>query len=316
MEPTLPPHLDDEALSSLIDGEPDPGAPHLGTCVECQARQAALADARAAIASVAPAAIDELTRRRLLTRALADVPTTAAAAPRWYRRPGTLGVAAAIAAVVLAVPLLASLDSGGDDDSSAAPAARLAESTAADSGYLFAGSDLGDLGEISEDTLRERLAITRAGALDEEAGTSAAPAAEAAPAAPAVPAGSPTPNATATPAAGASPAAPESAAPAPKASSANPTASGRATGAGESPVEDLRRDAGDAATKQRAFGPITCVEALRADLSPGNSLRATGTGTRQGTPVVVAVFDAPDGTTTAYLLDPSDECRRLQSYVL
>jgi hypothetical protein len=142
----------DEAVSALLDGELGAFAADHGT-TEADARarleawpglderRAAYVDARAAVATPAPA-LDDVTRRRLVRNA-ADARAMPAAEPRRSRRWTVVGAAAAALVVVIGIGLAinASSDDGGtsSSDSAASSAGRVASDLHGDSG------DVGDL---------------------------------------------------------------------------------------------------------------------------------------------------------------------------
>lgn len=141
-------HLNDEALSVLLDGDgetdvPAGAATHLAGCASCAARQAGLAAARTALRVAPVETVDDLTRRRLISAAMAATAEPAPVVTRrpWYLRPVMAGgVAAALLLVFATVAFL-----GGDKDSNDTVA-----SSAAGSGEI-AAAFLGDLGDISDD---------------------------------------------------------------------------------------------------------------------------------------------------------------------
>jgi hypothetical protein len=134
-------HLDDDALSAAVDGVLDaaPGeAVHLASCPACQARRDLLAAARAALLAAPVEAPDELTRRRLLSQAIEAAGRGGKEQPRpWYLRPA-VGVAAALVAMLAAVPLLLDRRDGGRDLSATA------------ANRESAAPYLGDLGDVSD----------------------------------------------------------------------------------------------------------------------------------------------------------------------
>jgi hypothetical protein len=155
------PHLDDEALSAAVDGALDAGADHLRACAACRARRDQLAAARDALRDAPVDPLDELTRRRILARALDEAAPVSRPRP-WYLRPAVGGIAAALVAVLAAVPLLLDRQDRSTD---------LAATGSAESAAPF----LGDLGDVS-DPAALRAAL---GASDTAAGgTSAAQSAE------------------------------------------------------------------------------------------------------------------------------------------
>lgn len=118
-EPTADDHLDDEALSALIDGQLSTGAGHASTCVTCGERLVALRSA--AIAVRQPVAVDPERREATILAALAAadehrrpdrVPSLAARA-RARRLPVLAGAAAAAVALLVVLPL--ARDDGGSN---------------------------------------------------------------------------------------------------------------------------------------------------------------------------------------------------------
>lgn len=118
-QPTADEHLDDEALSALIDGELSIVAGHASTCVICGERLVALRSA--AIAVRQPVTVDPERREATILAALAAaderrhpdrVPSLAARA-RAHRLPVLAGAAAAVVALLVVVPL--ARDDGGSD---------------------------------------------------------------------------------------------------------------------------------------------------------------------------------------------------------
>lgn len=165
-------HLDDEALSALIDGELSTAAGHASTCVTCGERLVALRSA--AIAVRQPVAVDAERREVTILAALAAadeghhsnrVPSLVARA-RARRLPVIAGAAAAVVALLVAVPLtrdgsdqLATTPADRVDDSaslrSAAPAAPHAPAA-----EIAGGADATPsrhLGELAGVDLAERL---------------------------------------------------------------------------------------------------------------------------------------------------------------
>jgi hypothetical protein len=157
-------HLDDEAISAVLDGEgTTEEAAHVDACATCAARRDALRDAsllvRTPIAPVAPADRDEAVRRALQADA---APANVVPMRRGRHAPAWIGAAAAIAAVVLGVVVVANgtgddtgsdsatgaLDPGSDD---AAGGAALPE--AAGRGPV----DGGDIGAIDVRSLRSTI---------------------------------------------------------------------------------------------------------------------------------------------------------------
>ena len=279
-----PDHLDDERLSGLLDGdaaEPDVAA-HLQACDRCTGRQAELARARAALATVPVEPLDEVTRRRLLTAALDAVGPVPAARRRWAQRhPALVGsAAAAILAVLVGIPFVAGHGGGGTKQSLSAAAPQAAPSEP--------GAYLGDLGDLGD---RDQLRLRLSGAAGSVAARNAAPAAAGgATAAPAAPAASPS-------AAGVPP-------------STTPNAPGGSGGSGA--TKSAGSTAADSAAPysteaQLASDPDRadtdrCVAALLDGPARGGRLTRSGVGTWQGRPAVVAAFELSGGT-VAFVTD-------------
>lgn len=285
MSSALPPHLDDETLSGLLDGEPEPAGGHLAGCADCRARQELLAEARLLVATPTSGELDELTRRRLLSTALAAAPAPATdARPRWYRQPAMVGgIAAAVVAIVLAVPVINALNDGGaDEDASTAAPALVAETPAAEGEFSALPTDLGDLGEISEPVLRQRFSSVATDATDMSDSAEGAPQTLAAP----------------------------KPAPAPPAAV---TATGGDTGAASAREESMPAPDG-APYDNRVGASEPCVNAVLAGPARGGRLRATATGTVRGTPVTVLVVDTDDGTKA--FVAARDGCQVLKTYTL
>lgn len=148
------PHLSDEQLSDVIDAGLDrrdfPGAnsaehdDHLASCPDCRGRVADLAEARNRLREPPP--LDELTRQRLISKALH---VGASSPPR--RWAVLVGVAAALAAL-LGTPLL--IGGGGEDN-------QVALRQSASGEAAIGGRFLGDLGALGDEAsllavLRER----------------------------------------------------------------------------------------------------------------------------------------------------------------
>jgi hypothetical protein len=282
MSSAPPPHLDDETLSGLLDGEPEPAGAHLAGCADCRARQELLAEARLLVAAPTSGELDELTRRRLLSAALAAAPAPVTAArPRWYRQPVMVGgIAAAVAAIVLAVPVINALNDGGrDEDASTAAPALSAEAPAAEGERSFLPSDLGDLGEISESVLRQQFSSAAVDA------TTMSDAAQGAP---------------------------KAAQPAPPPQAPTPTAGDAGAGAEASREETAA--SGSDTYDNRVGGAEPCVNAVLAGPAQGGQLRATATGTLRGTPVTVLVVDTDEGTKA--FVAAREGCQVLETYTL
>ncbi|MGQ0520478.1 MAG: hypothetical protein ACT4PX_04895 [Actinomycetota bacterium] len=206
-------HLDDEQLSASLDGEGGPaGAAHLAGCEACTRRRAELDAVRRAVAAPGPGAAAGVADRAVgaalaawaaerastspgspplpttgdgaATRAssAASGDTPAEVIPLRRRRvpAWALGAAAAVAALLVAVPVL-TRDGGGDVEQTAGSVAGDEATSAEATGPVIYGGDLGPqddqlaLGRILES------ALAGAGAQDR---TMAAPAAEADQAAP------------------------------------------------------------------------------------------------------------------------------------
>jgi hypothetical protein len=283
MSSALPPHLDDETLSGLLDGDAEPAGAHLASCAECRARQELLAQARLLVAAPTGGELDDLTRRRLLNTALAAASdrVAAPARPRWYRQPAIIGVAAAVVAIVLAVPVIDAMnDSGRDQDASTAAPAVVAESGAQGAGGL--PSALGDLGEVSEAALRQRYgtSATDATAMSDSAEGGSSPMYAPAPATDEAPPAAPTPTG----------------------------------GEAEKAAREESTAADGNSFDSRVGGAEPCLNAVMAGPGQGGSLRATATGTLRGTPVTVLVVDTDDGTKA--FVAAREGCRILETYTL
>jgi hypothetical protein len=285
-------HLDDDALSASLDDalEDAAGQSHLAGCAICAARRDQLAAARSALAAAPVEPVDELTRRRLVTTALAEA-GPAAHRKAWYQRPALAGgVAAVLLALIAAVPFVTGGDNSGDQQAATAALDR-------------AGSEfLGDLGDLSDPSaLRERFGAQRSLALSEEAkATGEADAAGGSGAAEA-------PKAATAP-----PLAPVSGRPA-KPVPAAPTA-GAATDTAAEPYAQSNQSARDEAAGGGLDRTVAeaCARTLAGDVAQGSSLLAVATGTYHDTPAVVAVFSGERGT-TAYVA-ARDGCRLLIRY--
>jgi hypothetical protein len=143
-----PPHLDDEDLSALLDGEAGDGraAAHLAACPSCSARRASLAGARDALrgATVAPlagAVLDRLVATALEAPAEAVAPaSTARVAPigrgrgRRLSSPPPAWLVGAVASIAVLAGLAGLLRSGGgsDDDAGLSDVALRAEESGGD----------------------------------------------------------------------------------------------------------------------------------------------------------------------------------------
>lgn len=162
-------HLDDQALSAILDGETPP-SPHLDGCDECRARSEQLLGASHLVGIAVPPP-DPQRREEAIALALASYRPVRA---RWRPPVGALAAAAVLLAIAALVPLL--LTRGGNSEDAAT--SRLAESQAS---TTFAGDDAsgrslaagagetadaaglagpvmaGDLGTIDQNELRTRV---------------------------------------------------------------------------------------------------------------------------------------------------------------
>ena len=181
-------HLDDDLLSAFLDGEAAPGAgTHLAACAGCRARLEALDSVRRSVAASPPAAPPGLADRAVAAALAAFTEGAADAAPVTRptstpppaptagggRRPGdvvpmrrrvpawALAAAAAVAALVVAVPIL-TRDTGEEATQSASGDARDAtlESGAGDDAVL----DGGDLGARADQLALGRILTSALGA--------------------------------------------------------------------------------------------------------------------------------------------------------
>ena len=280
-------HLDDEALSALLDGAlPDAaGQSHLAGCVTCAARREELAAARDALAGAPVEPVDEVTRRRMVATALEAFGPAGVHSRPWYQRPALAGgVAAVLLALFVTVPFVTGDDTTGGDEQAASMEAA-------------AGEFLGDLGDVSDPAaLRERFGARRTLALKDgeaDAGAGAATGGQESAEAPMAP------EATAT--AGPPYSAPAAAAP----SAADSAAQNRAEGLSA-------RDAGTGGLDRTVAN--ACARTLAEGPASGSTLVAVATGTYEGTPAVVAVFDGAAGTTA--FVAARDGCRLLIRFSL
>ena len=185
------PHFDDESLSAALDSDERAVAAHLAECGDCRSRSEALAGAARAVASgtgpgltaeradqavgAALAAFDaERAAGGRPTSAAQDVstvvplrrpaPAAGASISETRRRPPAwvLGVAAALAAVLVAVPVISSLNSDNGDETAAAPVERSA-SGLADAAGGASVLDGGDLGEQADQLALGSLVATALG---------------------------------------------------------------------------------------------------------------------------------------------------------
>ena len=140
-----PPSPDDEIVSAVLDGEatPDERA-RVEADPRLRARLDRLRSVRDAVAApVAP--LDELTTERMRGVAVAAAAPSASEAEadwtaararrtrRWWSDPTVLGVAAVVLLLLLAVPVLSSLDLGSGDDSDTSADGGLADTMSAES---------------------------------------------------------------------------------------------------------------------------------------------------------------------------------------
>lgn len=137
-------HPGDDALSALIDeqvekSERESIEAHLTGCEACTDRVAAL---RGAAALIEPEPADELTRRRLIARALDTATPRMRPSSSWWRSP-RVAAAAALAAIVAigSVTVLAGDDARDDTSQLAGP---LADGEGGVASHLYRG-DLGSL---------------------------------------------------------------------------------------------------------------------------------------------------------------------------
>jgi len=308
-------HLDDEALSALLDS--GAGDPHLAGCERCSARQAELAGARAALAAARVEPLDELTRRRLVAAAVraADEAGPAAAgaagAGRARRHRAVIGSAAAVVLLVLVgVPFVVGRNgSTKEADKSLSAQAPLAAP---------AGPFLGDLGDLTDhDRLRLRLSgvsagtaagSTSGGGAPPEPGPS--PAGGAVPnAAPPLPAGAPTGAGAVGSGAATRTAAPNDAAAVPPGGASNPA--GKSLAAQPSGPESF--SAGPVSDQDRAAADA-CVAALLTGPARGGRPTGSGVGTWRGRPAIVAAFELGGGA-VAFVTDRSG-CAVLDRFAL
>lgn len=285
-------HLDDEALSAALDGalEDAAGQNHLAACADCAARRDQLAAARSALAEAPVEPVDDLTRRRLVAAALAEAGPAAAQHRAWYQRPAVAGgVAAVILALFAAVPFVTGGDTQGRDLEAASGA------------FDAAGSQfLGDLGDLSDPALlRERFGATRSLAVQEQAKTATGGANTGGATAEAPEALSSSPPQS--PLASGRPAATPAPAPGTAADSATSNDGERDLTYGNDEAGGIDRTVADGCARTLADGPAR-----------GSVLRAVATGTYEGTPAIVAVFDGERGS-TAYVA-ARDGCRLLTQY--
>lgn len=151
-------HLDDEAISAVLDGE---GAleevEHLDRCATCAARLAALRDASLLVRTPVPPPSDD-ERAAAIARALAG--TTATVIPLRRRRPLPVWLGAAAAAIAVVAGIGLATRAGRDRYQGSDTAAGTFEQKSADAAgaTTTAGAtdlfDAGDIGDIDVRTLR------------------------------------------------------------------------------------------------------------------------------------------------------------------
>lgn len=291
------PHLDDEALSAALDADlgalaPDEDAAvHLGACTECARRRAALAAARAALAAAPAEALDELTRRRLVTAALAEAPGTASVGTRRRRYLGP-ALAGSVAAALLAVLATASFltDPTGNREETAGQA-------------VGEPRFLGDLGDLSDPSLvrshfRNRdgggVAALKTGGprnLSEDAVASG--------------------DEESAGRAGGAPPSPDTAAPAENFTA--PASGGRPPVGSDRAEADTRRF-GAGGGPEGPEATDLCVAVLAGGPARNGRFVASAIGVYRGIPAAVATFVA-GSLETAYVV-ARDDCRLLDSYPL
>ena len=288
-------HLDDETLSAALDKVDDSVdhvvAAHLAGCAECSHRSERLAAARAALAGAPVEPLDDLARRRLVARALAEASPALSATRQWYRHPALAGgiAAALLVGIAVTVPILRSGRPGRDTAATSSEAALLASAP-----YL---GDLGDVSDPSVLRARLRADLESPSAYGTSGSASAGKSADNA-----APGGSSAPAPALAPAAGG----PGSPAP-PAARTAAPSAPEAATDASR---QDLHSQA--QALDQTVTGQ--CTSTLARGPARGAHLVATGVATYRGDPVVAVAFATERGTTV--YLAARDGCRVLASYPL
>jgi len=155
-------HLDDEAVSAVLDGEgTEEEARHVASCDRCADRLAVLRGAAEAVAApVAP--IDPGRLDAAVAAALSAQNVVPISVARRRPVPAWIGAAAAVAAVVAGVGLLGRGSDGSDDGLTAAPGAGSAsdpstmamEESAGSTGGAPAVIDGGDVGELRDADLQ------------------------------------------------------------------------------------------------------------------------------------------------------------------
>jgi hypothetical protein len=308
-----PDHLDDEILSGLLDGDAGDSdvAAHLRACDRCAGRQGELAAARAALAGAPVEPVDELTRRRLLAAALgaadegsvsgvAEIP--ARARSRWASRHQALigSAAAVVLALLVGVPFVVGND-GKSRDADATLSAQAPDAT-----QELASTYLGNLGDLSDrESLRLRLT---SGHLSDSFGYAGPVEPGASPAAGAP---SPAPVASPAPMSGGLASTTTAGRSSTVAGSRNSGGSGSGTAekAASTPAADAATSnepaqaTDEAASRDRA-DTDACVAALLNGPAKGGRLTASGTGTFENRPAIVAVFDLSGGR-VAFVADRS-----------
>jgi hypothetical protein len=189
------PHPDDELLSASLDGQAEAdAATHIAGCPSCQARRAALDGVRQAVRAMPPPPGVDVTERAVAAALAAwsgeqsSGVVVALPEQRARRRipAWALGAAAAVAALVVAVPLVSGNSNGGDSEQTAsAPAGENDNRAAADAGAaVLDGGDLGEqsdqiaLGQILQGAVAAPAPSTAAAASPEAATGGEAPAAD------------------------------------------------------------------------------------------------------------------------------------------
>lgn len=132
-------HLDDDAVSALLDGEAtSEEAAHARRCDDCGERLGRFREAAARIGDVEP--IDEVARERAVAAAL-EARVAPLRAGRWQQRPWLLGAAAVLLLALVVVPLLG--DTGSDGDASLAGGDEVARDDATGAADESSGPETG-----------------------------------------------------------------------------------------------------------------------------------------------------------------------------
>ena len=296
-----PDHLADEILSALLDGDAaaDANAPaveaaaHVRACDRCAGRQGELAAARAALAEAPVEPVDELTRRRLMAAALGaagEAPAgdgtvlPARARSRWASRHTALigSAAAVVLALLVGVPFVVGDDSkSGDADTTLAAQAPPGASEESASAYL------GDLGDLS-DREHLRVRLTSGQPSDTYAYTPMEPGAS-----PAAGALSPAPVASPAPLSGGL--ASTTTAAGKRSSGGSGSSAEKAASAPAADAATTNAQATDDAASRDRADTDACVASLLDGPARGGRLTASGTGTFENRPAIVAVFDLSGG---------------------